>query len=234
MKTLYSIISAFLFSTLVFGQSSVEIKGQDNINYASDTVTISGSGINISKIFYVKNTGTTTQFFWARKIIIMSSPDFIIQLCDENLCMDTQGQFWISQYEKTIQTGDSLLFKPQMTLSGVSGSAEVRYYALDGDNNKIDSMTVMFNSTLSTDKNEQTDFNIYPNPAQDYVNIKSEGLKNGGMVVFLDALGKEVKRSSVKGINTKLSVSDLKRGVYFVNINGNNGMKSNVQRLIIQ
>ena len=234
-KTLYSIIVTVLFVSSLLSQSSVEINGADNyIDYASDTVYISGDGVNISEKFYVVNRGTTTQFYWARKIISKSNSDLEIELCDENLCMPTNGLYWISQSEKTIQPGDSLEIKPQMTLNGVSGTSEVRYYALDGNKEKIDSIAVMFTSTLSTEKEKQIDFSIFPNPAQDFVTVKGEGLKNGGVIVFLDALGKEVKRSSVKSTHASISVNDLRRGVYFVNIYGQNGVKGDIQRLIIQ
>ncbi len=233
MKTLYTAFTLLFLSSLAFGQN-IEINSpDDNLNYAGQTVTITGDDNVMSRTFYVKNTGTETTFYWSRTIVSSTSSSFIIQLCDDMICYNTSGPYWIGP-EKMIASGDSLLFKPQITTSGSAGNAEVKYFVLDGNQDKIDSLTVVYTSTLSIDKNEQTNFSIYPNPAQDFINIKGDGLKNGGTVVFLDALGKEVKRSTVKSANAKLSVSDLKRGVYFVNIYGQNGTKSNIQRLIIQ
>ncbi|HLV41440.1 MAG TPA: T9SS type A sorting domain-containing protein [Brumimicrobium sp.] len=242
MKILYTIIGTIFFSGLVFSQT-VEINGpDDNVNYAGDTVYISGGNQEISKAFNVKNTGSITQFRWSRTVVSQSSNDFMIQLCDgpvggsplDGICMNTTGEYWIGPV-RTIQSGDAMEIKPQMSLMGVSGTAEVKYFVLDAsDSNKIDSLTVMFTSTASVKKNEDLKFSLYPNPVQDIVTIKGEAIKNGGTVVFLDALGKEIKRTSVSAANNQINVSSLKRGVYFVNVYDQNGTKSTVQRLIKQ
>lgn len=241
MKKLYTIFATLLLSSFAISQSSVEFIGvDDQINYASDTVYVSGDGDEVGfiyKEFTVKNTGTTTEFYWARSIISKSSSDMQVQLCDETTCYPTgDAPFWIieDQFKKTILPGASAVFKPQLTFGLSSGSAKVKYYALDGDKNKIDSVTVFFTSTLSTKKEEKLEFNIFPNPAQSVVTFKGEAIKNGGTVVFLDALGKEVKRASVTASNNQVNVSALRRGVYFVNVYDQSGTKSTVQRLIKQ
>ena len=233
MKTLYSIIATLLISGFAFSQQVEIVSEEDALNYAGQTITISGDDNELSKVFYVKNTGTTTKFFWSRTIISKSSPGFLIQLCDENICYNTTGLYWIGP-EKTIIPGDSLLFKPQMTPMFVAGTAEVKYFVLDENEVKIDSLIVKFTSTLSTNKEEKLEFSIFPNPVQDVVTLKGDAIKNGGTVVFLDALGKEVKRASVSTTNNQINVSTLRRGVYFVNIYNQSGTKSTVQRLIKQ
>src|SRR5690554_8183201 len=84
----------------------------------------------------------------------------------------------------------------------------------------------MFSSTASTQKEKSLSFSVYPNPTQDLVSFEGEALKNGGTVVFMDALGKEVKRASISSSNHQVNVSALKRGVYFVNIIDQSGSKS--------
>jgi|SRR5690554_5082589 len=232
MKKNYLIVLSTLFfiSNIVFSQD-VEIRA-NNIDYAGQTITLDSDQNIINKEFHVKNIGTDTVFYWARSIV-SSHPDFDIQLCDEMICYTTTGPFWIGPI-KTLQNGDSLLYKPQITANGAAGSAEVKYFVLDEYKNKVDSLTVIFTSTLSTFENKKQEFNIFPNPAQNTINIKGESLKNGGTIVFLDALGKEVKRTLVNNVENNISISELKRGVYFVNIYSQDGVKSKVQRLVVQ
>ncbi|PWH84850.1 T9SS type A sorting domain-containing protein [Brumimicrobium oceani] len=163
------------------------------------------------------------------------------QICDNSLCYDAEDLYnYTSPVLNPIANGEASIFKPQIIPGGNESCAVHKYFVVSEFGTIYDSITVIFKTTnadcnLSVEKNvKETPLNIFPNPAQDFVTIKGDGLKDGGTVVFLDALGKEVKRAEIKSENAKLSVSDLKRGVYFVNIRGNNGSKSNVQRLIIQ
>ena len=73
--------------------------------------------------------------------------------------------------------------------------------------------------TLST-----TDFNIenvimYPNPAQDYITISNSSTVN--KVVIHDVTGKEVMRTNI--VNNRVNISQLKSGMYLVNLVGNQG-----------
>lgn len=231
MKKLYFILSFITLSTFVISQDIEIVAENDNHNYAGETITITGVENILSQEFFVKNVGSTTTFYWSRTVVSKSSSDYIIQLCDDQICYPTTGFYWVGP-EKEISSGDSLLFKPQITTKNIAGSAEVKYFVLDGNQNKIDSLTVVFTSTLSTKEEKEFTFNFFPNPAQDAITISGENLKNGGTVVFLDALGKEVKQASIDGVNNKINISSLKRGVYFVNIYNQKGIKSAVQRLV--
>lgn len=237
MKTLYTLLAACLISGSLFsqGNTSVEIiSDADGLDYAGEAITVTGSGYQIYEEFHVKNTGTTNTFYYSRKIVSKSYEGFQIQLCDDITCYGTgDGPSWISP-EKTIEPGELSIFKPQISTSGVAGTAEVVYYVLDEFENKVDSLTVHYSSTAAIEKQNKTTFKLFPNPAQDVITITSEATANGATVVFIDPLGKEVKKSFIKGINSKVNISDLKRGVYFVNIYGNDGQKSVTQRLIKQ
>lgn len=244
MKKIYFILTLFLIiSATSFGQknASVEIVDPDGINYSGATVEVTGDGGEIYKVFYVKNTGSTTDFFYGREIVHKSHEGVIVQFCDENICYNTNNPsnpsssegLWKSPKKQLLE--DSLyMFKPQLSPQGHSATAKVVYYVLDEGGVKLDSVTVLFTSTASIGKETSISFNIFPNPVKDVVTLSSEALKGGGRVVFTDALGKEVKRTSVSDESTTIDVSDLNRGVYFVNIISKEGIKSTVQRLIKQ
>ncbi len=70
--------------------------------------------------------------------------------------------------------------------------------------------------------NETNNFYIYPNPTNDFVNIKGEGLYNGNLVVILiNTLGKELNKKVIKvsnnSIELRLSMKELPSGIYFLN-----------------
>jgi hypothetical protein len=65
-------------------------------------------------------------------------------------------------------------------------------------------------------------FNLYPNPANDEINIeliKSNTEKDFSLFIF-DALGKEIKRVEMKNTTSNtISISDLKPGFYYIRLN---------------
>ena len=66
--------------------------------------------------------------------------------------------------------------------------------------------------------NNKKGFSIFPNPANTYLQVKSENLK-GKNIEALDITGKVVKQvKSNKTQEIKLDISDLQNGVYFIKI----------------
>ena len=240
MKKIYTILSIFFITNLVLAQASVEIIAEDDgINYAGQTVEITGNTFEVNKMFTLKNTGTTNTFYFSRTVTSRSGSTVSVQLCDEMICYNTDGfpggepnVYWIGPV-KTYQPGNESIFKPQISTSQ-DGSAEVVYYILDENQDKLDSLTVVFTSTASIKDYAKSTFKIFPNPMQDVVTINGDAIKNGGTVVFTDALGKEVKRKVLNSGTSSVNVAELRRGVYFVNVYNKQGDKSAVQRVIKQ
>lgn len=69
--------------------------------------------------------------------------------------------------------------------------------------------------TLSTNEIAETAIEVYPNPADDYLNIKTS-LKNFEAVIY-DAVGKEVLVLKLKDTN-QIDISNLMSGIYFLKI----------------
>ena len=242
MKIIILATTLLLSVAQLFGQGIKIVSINDfNTDISGTTVEISADK-NDAVIYYdlrVINEGAPISVKYRRFRDVNSGKTD--QICDNSLCYDAADVYdYTSPVLNPIETGEASIFKPQIVLDGTDICAVHKYFVVSDAGEVYDSITIMFKTTdaicnLGVDENmKETPMSIFPNPAQDFVTIKGDGLKDGGTVVFLDALGKEVKRSSVKSVNSKLSVSDLKRGVYFVNIYGTNGSKSNVQRLIIQ
>ncbi len=82
-----------------------------------------------------------------------------------------------------------------------------------------------FNLVLSKDitttglaEENQLSAKIYPNPATDYINIQLPNSNTDAKVEISDALGRIVFHSLLDSENSKIDVSELKNGTYFVRI----------------
>ena len=72
---------------------------------------------------------------------------------------------------------------------------------------------------------------IYPNPASEYFMIQSESIVSGISINVIDISGKIViSKDNIKS-DERIIISDLNKGIYFVNITSNNFSKT--EKLII-
>ena len=84
-------------------------------------------------------------------------------------------------------------------------------------------------SNLSLNHNNVLDVKIYPNPTKD--NITIEGISNNFSVTLYSILGQKVK-SFDKIINNTISLSEIKKGIYFLEIisDGNKEIKKIIKQ----
>jgi len=96
------------------------------------------------------------------------------------------------------------------------------FYITARDNNDA-------NTILGTNNNTNTVFSVYPNPANDYVNISS---KNSGEITvsIFNILGKQVINTTI--ISERLNIANLTTGVYLMNIS-QNGISS-TKKLVVR
>ncbi|MFK5891545.1 MAG: YCF48-related protein [Flavobacteriaceae bacterium] len=98
------------------------------------------------------------------------------------------------------------------------------YYRLVATNNgnTIYSDTYQYTTaTLSlTDFDIEKEISIYPNPATDFVNIKSNVFEKVNSIEFYDVLGKLIYSENISNdSDIKIDVSNFRRGIYFVKVN---------------
>ena len=98
------------------------------------------------------------------------------------------------------------------------------YYCIAIDINHCQSdMISYFYSETSVDDGEFSNFNIYPNPTNDYLNIEFESISEHAFsIYFVDILGQKILIDRVekhKGIYTyKLNLLDFAQGVYVLEL----------------
>ncbi|MGX7666558.1 T9SS type A sorting domain-containing protein [Flavobacterium pedocola] len=79
-------------------------------------------------------------------------------------------------------------------------------------------------TTLSTSDFVAERLSVYPNPANDVVNITNNGALQINKVTVTDINGRTVKTINLDGVSeSQINVSELNAGVYFVNIDTNEG-----------
>ena len=72
---------------------------------------------------------------------------------------------------------------------------------------------------------------VYPNPAKTELNISLPVAISS--VSILDMMGREVMTNNLKSTTTKLDVSALKQGLYFVNVKAVDG-RTAVKRIVVE
>ena len=75
-------------------------------------------------------------------------------------------------------------------------------------------LTIVENSTLSSNEFEANNFTIYPNPSTGIVNIKSTLNKDFTLTLF-DVVGRKISSKEYKNTLSTIKVSDLSKGIYF-------------------
>ena len=93
-----------------------------------------------------------------------------------------------------------------------------------------DVVTTTSGPTLDVRQLELSSFKVYPNPARDYITIKSDKVKIASIDLY-SVLGKQVL-SQKKLIDNTLNVSSLSEGVYFIKIKGEDN-SSVTKRVVI-
>lgn len=80
-------------------------------------------------------------------------------------------------------------------------------------------------TTLSTDDFVSSKFSVYPNPANDLVTVSNNGSIQINKVSITDINGRTVKSLNYNGVTeTQVNISDLNSGIYFMNIDTNEGI----------
>ena len=85
------------------------------------------------------------------------------------------------------------------------------------------------NPVLSTQDVNEDYFSVFPNPASDFINIKTNNNDEVFVTVF-DMLGKSVLKQTTN--NNKLNISKLVSGIYLLQINQNNSIIT--KKLIVE
>jgi|SRR5690554_228107 len=85
---------------------------------------------------------------------------------------------------------------------------------------------------VSVAKNDLENTSVYPNPTNDNINIQLPSSIEKANVIITDALGREVYTSTLNSEVKTINVSNLNKGMYFVNIS--NDVYSTTKNVVIK
>lgn len=70
-------------------------------------------------------------------------------------------------------------------------------------------------------------FIAYPNPTEDFIELRIEGeLRNEYHYFLIDAKGRELKNGNITKTITRIQMSELVSAIYFLNVESDNGNKT--------
>ncbi|MBC8045765.1 MAG: T9SS type A sorting domain-containing protein [Fimbriimonadaceae bacterium] len=97
-------------------------------------------------------------------------------------------------------------------ICGLPNFANYSLGALVGS--ECDTLDVSINNTIH--KNEIT---LYPNPATDHLFINTNNIHYASLIIHItDAAGKNILAQNITSNNTKINITQLSKGIYFVSI----------------
>ena len=117
----------------------------------------------------------------------------------------------------------------QYTVTGLTANTEycfsVTAVSTTAESEKSDEACDKTFSGENVDELLLNNFKIYPNPASSEINIISR-MKKADVKIY-DMTGRCVKDVRICDDNTRINISDIEKGLYLININGN------IEKLII-
>lgn len=98
----------------------------------------------------------------------------------------------------------------------------------DNDRSSV-GVVQIFNLTVDVNEYQENTYNIYPNPADNYVRIVGDNIRT---VNIYNCLGALVDSFETNDNNLEISTSKYNTGIYFINIQQNNG-ETSTKKLVI-
>lgn len=155
--------------------------------------------------------------------------------CD-GIAMNCSGQFYVASWSPARISrfeNDFVAAPVNMNVTGLSSPADIYYNQVEdtlaipnSGNNTV--KFVQYNDCLSLglDEKETTTYSVFPNPANNQLNIK--GNFNNTKIEICNAIGQKIYSNKINSVNLLIDISEFDNGIYFVNID------NKIKKLIIQ
>lgn len=118
---------------------------------------------------------------------------------------------------------------PNIFSYDISEAKGVKKLTITSDND----LAIYTNQQLTNQSFKNSLFNVYPNPARDFIKIS---FKNSNIIVakvmLYDSLGKLCLNQSLKNENNAINVQNLKKGLYLLRIETQDSIE--IQKIIIK
>lgn len=186
-------------------ENAIEIFCGDTVT--GTTTTASDSGANAAgDVFYTYTPTDVAQ-------------DVVISLCDGGTDYDSLLRVFDDEcnlVNEIAVNDDSCGLQSEVEFFAAEGSTYTIMVEGFGANTGNYSLAISCEPNLSVDSAEFNNFNFYPNPAQDRINLDAQ--QSIEQVTIFNMLGQQVLNQKVGVANTQLDVSNLASGNYIMQV----------------
>jgi hypothetical protein len=159
---------------------------------------------------------------------ILKNDSVTVMLADFTFTNNAQDYILATwQFVNTNSIGDvdSLKFFMRSSDVGQFGINTPLFFAIDN-----------FTTTKATfvalaEQTSEINFNVYPNPTPDFINIRLSNNEQQAEAVILDISGKIVYANSLTQLETELDVNFLQPGIYFLELTA--GKQKTVKKIVM-
>jgi Secretion system C-terminal sorting domain len=210
-----------IFLTLAFFSLLVFQGNTQNLKVKFDTMSgefnlSQNTSMDLSN--YIINKGNSAiTLRWTRNIVQVT-PGWTTNFCDLNLCYLPSASSKVFE----LLPADTGLLKPVFLANGIEGCIIYRIDLTSETPNVTYQKSLLFYGrssngcqvTGAADIEEIKDFALFPNPANETLNVIFADVNFKGNLEILDLLGKVVLQQKATDSNTQMDVSKLPIGTY--------------------
>ena len=224
----------FTLIILIIGGLFVSKLAAQGLHFESDTI-VSTKLVHPDSSFFqveshvVNETGTNINGRWIREEISLPQ-GWTTSICDKNLCYLS----WKDSADFDLAISESGLMDVRFWPAGVAGTGVVKVCYKDIANPSTSTCAVFILTLATTSTDNATASNkidpvIYPNPATDNISLTQAEVVS--RIELMNVLGKQIKTMETNG-NSKLDISDLRSGMYLLNLIDKNNKIIKTVRLL--
>lgn len=229
-KVLYSLLTIGACALAGFSASA------QSFTLEKDTVTVTAYGYVDIYNNITNATNDTISIAW--KIIDHSLPtdwqdNASFGLCDNVQCYDKSILGGSTQITSPIDANTKTLFKVQVDVSPSSvtptNSGPLYITTELTHNTTVDTATFevyKWGTNIASTPSNNGNVTVYPNPAQDYINITYNNTLNIKRAAIYNLVGKQLDSQPVKSTstgNTTFNVKNIPSGLYFIRLINDKG-----------
>jgi hypothetical protein len=212
-----------LFFFLGASAQQIEIyKPGEFVDVSGTIVTLVSTEAAIEQNFTIKNVSGVTLNLRVERAKIIILPETQDHLCWAGGCYDADmvsaADPFISPSGIPVPDEATSLLLTTHETHGIDGTAQYRYYLINEDDERIDSVDVLFTSTVSVKENAKIQISVYPNPAINNVNITVQNETGNLKFTLFNVLGEAIINSKLYEGQNAVALDKLTNGVYFYTI----------------
>ncbi|MBK7107855.1 MAG: T9SS type A sorting domain-containing protein [Bacteroidetes bacterium] len=200
------------------------VSAQSNLELTPNPASILGNSIDAAVIeVEIINNGLEPQDYLWRRTVNDIPAEWFSFVCDPNLCYGPNQDVPAMSFVITPENHKlKITFSPNGIPGTGYGEIEVHSTTDSANYNAIVSLTADLNATGFHSPNVDNTFTVYPNPANEIVNVMASFSADIHAIKILNIVGKEVVYNVWNAGNGRMIINTntLPEGIYFVQFLG--------------